>query len=573
MRLASMGVNEKGCSVSEPMSSALVQAGSSAVRKISARAMPYWVTPSISDAFNQLTRWLFDPAVGLALISGPKGVGKSRFLSAFIEQCCHVPQAHDGVSIRFCPIFLTMEALLDIASLPSLVKHIDLLIHQVQLKDAYVVQAQACNASPIKEAEPAVREWYVLVVDHAAELPSETLGLLVMHALMSRPQVCLTILADGPRLLAQVREHVARVQHLRRQLQVLDVPALSRQESDDFVRKLLEHWGISQQWSEKRLQAAFAESLGMPGQLVTITQRLLSLGEAGPESLSGLEPRTPELLFGDAEPSMRKDDAEPSVQVQHPEDNNGYGKYWWLIVFGLLLSFVFSVWLLLGQMGLVAPPVTLNLKAINALVVRHITPHLRSYFEGQSYFTGAYQEEGAVCVVETQVTANHSPLQFGAYFVMQQRFEFRAFAAPSDSRWAGQKLFPQIQPSFSPRFGAVGYDLREAMASLFSWQPAAYVVQIDADIDLHQLKDRWQLQSTHEDLPRLIVPTKHRGVSGWIMVVGPFPDHQAVSAAQARVLGTFGVSGKGWVRRVRDLQQSVLRLRQGSLAAGLQRVS
>lgn len=562
--------------------------------------LPYVITPSVMAAYDALERWLYDPSVGLALVSGPAGIGKTRFLSSFLEHFCAAPQNHEGAMIQFRPLFASADSLQDVVSTEGLAQHIDLLTHQAKLQLKQHVdavssgeqdsEARPCDASKQNSAAPSmVRDWYMLVVDNAGQLPVETLDLLVFNSLMQRPQVCLTILADGPVLLERVREQIAQIQHLRRQLQVLDVPAFERAESDNFIRSASSAWGLRTQWSESRLRAAFVESLGMPGQLMAILQRAAADDSAGlnvaRNALADNEfVGTDHADEHDPEP-LRLVAANPAQSIEGEEGAvlmRGTGKpilrfsrqwAWWLIVSGLLLGFVFSVWLLLGQLGVVKQSVALDVDVDLQSVHSFVGPSL--------LMDSSVNRQVALEIIPSLSISNMGPHAFMALNEYSQlllnlysKFTFLVDGAAPVLRSVVNAEAESVAES-AVSFNAV-YDLPAAIKILFEWSPTHYVVQVDSDIELHQLQLRMRAlvsaRAQASEMQPLILPVNHRGRTRWLMVLGPYPNVPTFRAEHSEyshylLAATERVSVQSWVRLVRDLQQAVLRQRQFSLPA------
>lgn len=490
------------------------------------------LTPSTMAAYDAMARWLLDSSVGLALVSGASGVGKTRFLSNFIEHFCTVPHVRDGTVIQVQPIFASCETLRNITTADGLAAHIDLLVQQAPLQfdpgDDLVSHASFLNAK--------IDHRFMLVIDDAAQLPMDTLGLLVFSSLMQRPQVSLTILADRPVLLAKVRAHLAPVRYLRRQLRVLDVPA----------------------------QNAVPE-------------------QAAPPSFK------PEALAENDDcftvPSETVENDATTCVVPRKEGCVVRRGLWvWRLFLGsLLLGFVFSVWLLLGQMGLIksniALGVDIDLKSLHRFISADRLMDAGGIFSREAehgarqsalfksvfppaIFTGSFQLQHGFDFRIPPVAGNPMKVPRDITpFAMKGPFESSAVSAP-DNEESTYDIFREDSSveSFS------NYDFPAAIKRLFEWPPAHYVVQIDSDTDLARL--RWRqpqgFQTLHGQKSTakspLILPAIHRGRTVWVMVLGPYTQDQYDKSLQCLGDGAGGLRPQYWVRRVKDLQQSVFRL-------------
>lgn len=535
------------------------------------------LTPSAMAAYDAMARWLFDSSVGLTLVSGPGGAGKTRFLSNFIEHFCTVSHVRDGAVIQVQPIFASGETLQTITTADGLAAYIDLLVqqalsqfdpgddlvshpHVVSGDDAAVrrdavtrsatsfsdtklsgVNFPGANFSGVNFPQSSllnakIDHRFMLVIDDAAQLPMDTLGLLVFSSLMQRPQVSLTILADRPMLLAKVRAHLAPVQYLRRQLRVLDVPA--------------QNAAPEQVTPPSFKLEAFAEN----DDCFTVQSETVEI-----EATACIVPRKEGRV-------VRR------------------GLWVWRLILGsLLLGFVFSVWLLLGQMGLIKSNIVLGVDIDLKSLHRFISAD--RLMDAGGIFSRDAERDARQSALFKSV---FPPAIFTGSFQLQHGFDFRVpqeagksiglprditpFAAKgpleSDALSAPDKEESayDIFRGDSPAESFSNYDFPAAIKRLFEWPPAHYVVQIDSDTDLARL--RWRQPRGVQDLhgqksmarSPLILPAIHRGRTVWVMVLGPYTQDQYGESLQYLGDGTGGLRSQYWVRRVKDLQQSVFRL-------------
>lgn len=541
-----------------------------------AREATYFASRRLSDASDSLMHWLQNTSVGLAVVAGPEGIGKTRFLQAFVSRMTAEPAVVEGVSITFRPIFLSPELLQDVGSIAALVKKIDLLMHQALLDikhkteqrtakqyDAAQQNEQSEPAKPDRsEADIAQRnlagaqrsqsDWFVLIVDDAARLPTCVFDLLVIHSLMLRPQACLTILADGPTLLARARDSLVDVKHLRRRLQILDLPPFSLAESGQFMRHVADCHGCAVQWSEQQIRAAYRESMGAPGVLLDIVHRYVD----GTPVLLSLPP-SDELTGGE--------DLGLTVTADPPARGGRWQK---VVVVAMTLSFAVSVWLLAGQMGLVS---RVNLPPLFELILE------------RELKLATLPRQSSRLVSEG---SRLDPAYFDAWNIWLANFRFDLYGVPpaASSRIANDQSTAEgvgvdkagglsgEEGVASLKMFSGPYDIALAMKTLFAWPISSVVIQLDLEHDISLLRGRWSQVEHRGGGIRLILPVLHRGEVSWFLVQGPFNSFESSvesieNILQAQGLERYQASNRFWVRRVSDLQQAVLRFRQAKLYA------
>lgn len=554
--------------------------------------IPYWVTPGLAASMELLQRALLEPSVGLALVAGPTGVGKSRFLASFVEGITAEPIQKDGVLLRVRPLALTQEHLVDVRDGAALARLIDGLI--LQAREVPAPQSSTVtteNAQPLREVD-----WFVLLVDDAARIPDEQRSLLLMHALMMRPQVALTVMADGPALLESVRDHISQINHLRRQLKICDVPAFTREEVAEFLRRVSAHFKHEGEWSEQQVSAAFNESLGMPGPLMALGQRV----ELSPQRMTLIREEVPEgVLAGGAEkmlqvPEMAPEavsESMPQLLTEAPEKAAPVspikvGGRWVSGLFGFFrkLRWVFLLVVLLAALLIWMLPSQVASHSVTQVAKRIWVASIMapSWAGGVAPGVQLVMSESAPELVPELIPEKGDNQGDGAVADLEFLALFDDPAYPqamTDQSHVKQIQKPSAEVSASGLPGqalalSTTYDLVSALKTVFSWPAAAYVIQIDADESLRRLQARLKLvrdefnQSVRVGEPsvgELILPINHRGRAGWIAVVGPYANTPSLDSLVRDWQALNEVPRAIWVRRAVDLQKAILRARQRAL--------
>ncbi|MEJ2681129.1 MAG: hypothetical protein P8144_06500 [Gammaproteobacteria bacterium] len=237
--------------------------------------LPFFSSVSRLDVLQGVTVNLMDRGVGLAVLLGTVGVGKTRIFQYLYDHLrgayllengavSRQPECHsNGLFICLRPVTLKISDLIEVQSIADMARLIDRALESSCELEATSATCDAMDLSP-----DAVCHWVVLMVDDADQLPEAALEALIDHALMVRPQACLTVIGGEEALLDVARERLTCLSPLRRGLRVMTLPPFSISESTAFLRHAIEHWRLKDvDFSEGALGNLHRMASGIPDRL------------------------------------------------------------------------------------------------------------------------------------------------------------------------------------------------------------------------------------------------------------------------------------------------------------------